>query len=169
MRKKPKIFKTNFAKYVFSALILFNVLSFDYALHLPLNELLKPQFYYTESWIKDNDEVLKHVPPDGYLLTMNHMASKASYRQNISYMPLNIKKADYIFADTRPIQPPINYWLSAGSAEDFSKLIESLGKSDEFKIFYQSHDAVLLKRIKNFYHEATQSAHTTSPVSGQSE
>lgn len=148
INKKPHIFDTTKAKTIVAILLLINSIVFAFILHLPLNVLAKKQFYYKESWIQDNDEVLKHIPSDAYLLTLNNLAPQTAFREHIFYYPQNIEKAEYIFIDTRLDQPIINYWITADNKDEYVKQIQTVLHSNEFKIIFKRNNAVLLKRIK---------------------
>jgi len=147
MKKKPKLFDTTRAKKIVAILLIINALVFAYFLHLPLNVLSKKQFYHQESWIHDNDEVIKKIPADAYLLTLNNLAPQTAFREHIYYYPQNIEKAEYVFIDTRLDQPIINYWITADNKEEYASRIETVLKSNDFKIIYQRDNAVLLKRM----------------------
>jgi uncharacterized membrane protein len=148
MAKKPKIFNTTKAKKLLAILLIFNALLFDVLLHLPLNELGKKQFYYKESWIHDDNEVVKKVPLDAYLLTVNNLAPQVAYRKNIFYYPQNLQKAEYILVDLHPNQSIVNFWLSAPDVTTFKVCIDTIIHDKSFKVVYQKYDAMLLKRAK---------------------
>jgi len=146
MRRKPTIFAVSKAKIILGVLLITNALLFDVLLHLPLNVLGKQQFYYQESWIHDNDEVIKRIPADAYVLTINNLAPQVAFRKNIFYYPQNIEKADYIFVDMHPNQPIVNFWLTALTQKEFVSSIDALLASKNFVVSYKSHDALLLSR-----------------------
>lgn len=153
IRKWPDIFNTILAKRILAMFFIFNALLFDVFLHLPLNVLSKSQFYYKESWIHDNNEVIKRIPPDAYVLTNNNLAPQVAYRKNIFYYPQNIDKADYIFADLHPNQPSINFWLTEPTYQDFVNEIKVLLDTKDFKVIYRSHDAILLGKKTKLHKE----------------
>lgn len=146
IRQKPQFFRKTQTLTILSFLLLGNAVVLDVLLHLPLNTLLKKQFYYQETWIHDNNEVIKRIPPSAYLLTTNHLFPQLAYRQHIYQYPHNLALAEYILFDTRKNQPVINYWLTAGTEEQFQNQIKKLLASHTFILDYESHEAVLLKR-----------------------
>lgn len=148
MKKKPKLFDTQRAKIILAALIIINAFLFDVFLHMPLNTLLKKQFYYRESWARDNDKIAKLIPENAFLLTTNHLAPQVSYRKNVYYFPQKIGQADYIFLDIRRNQPIIDYWLTAKTEGAYMTHVSEVMHSKDFQVVAQSHDAVLLKRKK---------------------
>jgi hypothetical protein len=108
--------------------------------------LAKQQFYYKESWIHDNDEIVKKIPKDAYLVTVNNLSPQVAYRKNIFYYPQNIRKAEYIFVDLHPNQPITNFWLTRPNYEAFKKDIDKLLAKKAYVIVYKSNDALLLQR-----------------------
>lgn len=119
----------------------------DFLLHLPLNTLLKPQFYQSEPWMTDNFSVIAKIPKNAYLLTQNNLAPHVANREFLYYFPKNIERADYIFLDLRKGQPIINFWLS-GEEKEVRNEINHLVNRGVFEIFYQKGDAILLKKVQ---------------------
>ncbi len=147
-KMKPKIFNSSKAKIILAVLLIVDAVFLDYLLHLPLNTLLKHQFYYTENWIKDNNDIVKKIPPNAYLLITNSLAPQVSFREHIYYYPQNLDKADYIFIDLHPDQPIINFWLTATTSAELNSSIKGLLAKKRYRKYYQLHDSYLLKRTR---------------------
>lgn len=148
LKWKPTWFKRNKVKTCFAILVILNAFFMDVTLHLPLNIFAKKQFYYQEPWIKDNERVIQHIPANAYVVTMNSLAPQIALRENIFYYPQNVNKADYIFVDLHPNQPPVSFWLTSDTSDNEGQLREEimqLVKENTYSIYYQSGDAFLLK------------------------
>ncbi len=119
----------------------------DWYLHLPLNTLFKKQFYAYETWMSDNEEVIKRIPKEAYLLTQNNLAPHVANREHLYYYPKNLDKADFIFLDLHKNQPIINTWLG-GTVETLQREVSQLLLRKTFVVYYQKGDAILLQTIK---------------------
>lgn len=146
MKIKPKIFNISRTKVLFSIVFVANALFLDIYLHLPLNTLLKKQFYYDEPWIADNNSVIKQIPVNAYLLTTNHLFPQTAFREHIFEYPKNLQKAEYILLDIRKNQPAIDYWLTAGNEVDYQSKIARLLETNALTITAKSNEIILLKR-----------------------
>lgn len=142
LQKKKKILSLSFV-----LIIIMASLSLDWLLHLPLNTLFKKQFYTYDLWMHDNEEVIKKIPKEAYLLTQNNLAPHVANRKNLYYYPKNLDKADFIFLDLHKNQPIINTWLG-GTVDSLQREVAQLLGRKTFAVYYQKGDAILLQRVK---------------------
>lgn len=68
---------------VVAAIILIVSLGQQYFFHFPLNKLSKPIYWKTESWMTDNEQLFKSIPPDASIATQQNLLSHLSHRQEI--------------------------------------------------------------------------------------
>lgn len=59
------------------------VLLGQYILHLPLNKLSKPDFWETEPWIANNENLIKSVPQDYSIAAQDNLVPHLSHRREI--------------------------------------------------------------------------------------
>lgn len=89
----------------------------QYIFHLPLNKLAKAEFWKTQSWEKDNQEMLATIPPTMNLATQQSLIPHLSHRTNIYlfwprvhdqgwWLDTN-NQAQYLLVDTHPYE-----WLT---------------------------------------------------------
>jgi hypothetical protein len=79
----PKKYNPSKIKLVFAILIIVNALVFEVTIHLPLNILLKHHLYFKESWISDNNYIVKKIPPDAYIITTNSLLPQVACREHV--------------------------------------------------------------------------------------
>jgi uncharacterized membrane protein len=146
MKKNPKVFAKLRSMYVTGMLLLITTITLEAFLHLPINTLAKPGFYYQEPWIADINRVVSKIPIDAYLLTTNHLFPQTAFREHIFQYPKNLEQAEYILLDTRKNQPIINYWLTANSEDEFQSKVYKLLHTQGFPVVYSSGEILLLQR-----------------------
>lgn len=159
----PKVFTRQTGKISVSCLLLLMGIFMDIALHLPLNILVKKQFYYTEQWIRDNNTVINKLPAEGVLLTQNSLAPQVAFRQYVYYFPEHLYDAKYILLDLHKdrMHESINFWLSdyfryhevnptlyrvKGNESNVQALVSYLIQNKQFTVIVQAGDTELLKR-----------------------
>lgn len=72
----------------------------DIVFHGPINSLVKPQFYIKETWMADNEEVLKQIPknPDISVSAQNNLIPHITHRESAYRIPFGLN-SEYMFFD----------------------------------------------------------------------
>lgn len=97
LQKMSKLSKKTLGLLISSVLLMTIILS-DLLLHGPINNLFKPQFYYKESWVDNNLDILKCIPKGVSVSAQNSLAPHISQRDKIKVFPEGIG-FDYIVLD----------------------------------------------------------------------
>ncbi|MCL4389957.1 MAG: DUF2079 domain-containing protein [Patescibacteria group bacterium] len=124
-----------------SLLVVVVALAGDLLLHGPVNSLLKPDFYQTPSWAKDNNQILALVPAGTSVAANNSLVAHLSERPQIYLLP-NVNRADYVVADLHGgpnAYAPIDQ-------ETTRSLVSWLVSSRQYQQVAKIGQAVLLKR-----------------------
>lgn len=114
------------------------------AFHLPILGLTKKELYTTPSWVHDTHAVLSRVPKDAIVTTQNNLAPHLSHRDRLYLLP-EIKDAEYVVVDIHPGQSTYNFMTQSES--EFRMYVLELIETGTFKVQFQQHDAILLKRV----------------------
>lgn len=120
-----------------------------YSLKGPLVSTFIPDFYKGTSNNAFMWQLIKHVPTDGSIMTMNHLgyifARQKAVLFNKDMCTVRRIQPDYIVFDLREGQNPNNYF-PVGQA-DFANLTKTLlARPHEYAITYQQGDQYILKR-----------------------
>ncbi len=118
----------------------------DLLLHGPINNIFKPQFYYKESWVNDNLNVLKCIPKDASVSAQNSLAPHISERDKIKIFPEGIG-LDYIVLDLHPGQSE-NSFHFLGS-KNTKIIMDDLLVKGYYKIICQESLSLALKKEVN--------------------
>ena len=110
--------------------------------HGPINSLLKRDFYYQPQWAKDNQAIIKLVPPDMPISANNSLVPHLSDRQKIYLWP-NVADAKYIILDLRD-HPNA---FAPVSFEKSKELVDKLLTEKSFKIKAKIGQAMILERL----------------------
>lgn len=84
--------------YFFSFYLTVVSISAAIVLKLPVFSLFKSQLYFTPQWAKDIDSIVKLVPPNASVATVNSVFPHLSHRDKIYLLP-EINDAEYIVLD----------------------------------------------------------------------
>lgn len=68
-----------------TALLVVSILVQQFIFHYPLNKLTKKDFWQTDSWITDNEQIIATIPPDMAIATQQSLVPHLSHR-NIIYI-----------------------------------------------------------------------------------
>ncbi|MBI3954828.1 DUF2079 domain-containing protein [Candidatus Gottesmanbacteria bacterium] len=150
---KYQYLKRKSVKIIIAILLIGLSVVFDGVLHLPLNTLLKPQFYRSESWMNDLDGLIKQIPPQASLLTTNQILAHAANRPNIKFYNYDVndlkklEQYEYILLDLRLNQSIINFWYSKKDISEMTSSIRFLIDNHLYEQYSKKNDAVLFKRL----------------------
>lgn len=132
--------------FMISLIILIMAFGSDLLMHGPINNILKPQFYYQEKWVGDNLKTLKCIPDNISVSAQNSLAPWLSQRTKIKVFPEGIG-FDYIILDLHPGQSE-NSFHFLGS-KNTKIVLGDLIKKDYYLPVCQNGDAIALKRKSN--------------------
>lgn len=144
-------------------ILLVSALFQQYYFHFALNKLVKRSFWQTEQWIKDNNEVLKQVPPDASIAAQQSLVPHLSHRKKIYLVYPKISgfkpgknpcgkdscwwldfagEPDYLVIDTHP-----GLWLTMAleERENFAVALEHMQKSSALELVYRKGYAGIYK------------------------
>jgi uncharacterized membrane protein len=138
---KRKISENLSAVLIISFLILTSIYQ-DLILHGPINALLKKQFYETQRWEGDANELINKVPPRVTVSSQNSLLPHLSERSNFYLLP-KIGNSEYIAVDLAD-GPNKFAPLDLMATKD---LINSLITEKKFEVVWQKNQSILLKKI----------------------
>lgn len=122
--------------------LLIVVLTQDILYHGPINSLLKPQFYLTNAWVHDTDDLIRQVPKGVAVAANNSLLPHLSQRENFYLLP-KIGEAEFIAVDLA--EGPNKFApLDHKQMENF---IDGLVVDKKYQIVWQKNQAFLLKKI----------------------
>ncbi len=126
---------------ILSILLFISTIGNDILFHGPVNSLGKRSFYQEEKWVKDNREVITHVPPSSSLAGQNNLLPHLTHRDNIYRIPFGLNSEYMIFDlhDGPNKYSPLNF-------QETKKFVNDLLNSGRYSLIYQRGDALLLKR-----------------------
>lgn len=144
IKKKVKLGKRG--DFVFAFLILLATGLVQYVLHLPLNSLLKPAFYYKSEKIEKLNSLVRKIPKDAGVVTLNNIASHLTHRERIYLFP-KVEDSEYVLVDISENQPANNFFNGAFYDYRFAKMdLFKLIEREDFKVVEKKDDIYLLKR-----------------------
>ncbi len=143
-----------FTPYLIAILIVFSCLGFHmlYKGRGPIQQVYIPAFY---SITKDNEflwELIKNVPKDGKVVTMNHLGFALADR-DVYPLPLTIERLhtinpDYVVYDKRSEQSPANI-LPFSSFEDYTQFVDELEKDKGYEVVFNKGTLRILQKVSN--------------------
>jgi uncharacterized membrane protein len=133
--------------------------------HFALNKLIKKDFIKTESWMKDNENVLAKVPKGESVATQQSLVPHLSHRKEI-YLVYPRKRGDlgpdicpkeecwWLYFAGKPkylvVDAHDSAWLTMLLVDitEFREAIVAMEKTNTIKKYYQQGDAVIYKILK---------------------
>lgn len=139
------IFHINKKKYwlICSLVLFFSSVSQDIIFKAPIHSIFKKQLYETQSWMKDNYDIISQIPGGVPVAAQNSMVPHLSQREKIYLLP-EISDAEYIAVDLHDgpnKYSPFNY-------AEMKQLTDDLLLNKEFIIKDKKGEAILLYRNK---------------------
>lgn len=132
---------------IWVSLVLFSlIINSNLLLHGPINNVLKPQFYYHERWVEDNLNVLKCVPQKVSVSAQNSLVPWLSQRETINVFPKGIGSG-YIVLDLHPGQSENSFSFLGG--KNTKIVMDDLVGKGYYESICESGSAVVLKRVIN--------------------
>lgn len=129
-----------------SLILLTLVIISNLILHGPINNVLKPQFYYREKWIDDNLTVLRCIPQKISVSAQNSLAPWLSQREEINVFPKGIG-SDYIILDLHSGQSENSFTFLGG--KNTKIVMDDLIQKGYYEPICKSGLAVVLKKKIN--------------------
>ncbi|MDP1721983.1 MAG: DUF2079 domain-containing protein [Candidatus Gottesmanbacteria bacterium] len=138
-------------------------LFFQYYWHLPLNKLVKAEYWKEEQWMADNRTLFAMVPPGAAVATQQNFVPHLSHRNKIYLVWPRVhdfvdkpcgqtscwwldfdKRAEYLVVDTRP-----NQWLTQilESNDHWLEAIGNMEKTGKIKIKEHINDVRLYQVV----------------------
>lgn len=114
-------------------------------LHGPVNSIFKKQLFETQTWMKDNNEIINQVPSNVSVAAQNSILPHLSQRREIYLLP-EINQAEYIVADLH--DGPNKY--SPLTKKETENLLSELVVSGKYTIVNQKGETILFKKTDNF-------------------
>lgn len=156
--------KIDIEKVSIAALIM--VFLMHYLLHLPLNKLSKSDFWKNESWMANDEKLIKSIPEDYSIATQDNLVPHMSHRKEIRLVyPKSLDfdnnfcgkkscwwlefsgKPNFLVVDRRP-----NQWLTQilTTNENYQSAIDNMVKTGKIKYVKNVGDAYLYKIVYKF-------------------
>lgn len=146
---------------VVAGILLLSALTQQYLFHLPINKLIKSDFWKNESWIVDNDQLIETIPHDMKIATQQSLIPHLSHRKDIYlfwprkhdfrekpcgetscwWIDFN-DNAEYLLVDVHP-----NIWLTMllETPEHVREALTNMEKMEKITLVKNINDAYLYK------------------------
>lgn len=100
---------------VVSMVLVISALAQQYLFHFPLNKLSKPLYWQTESWMNNNDAIIKLIPPDVSVAAAQNLVPHLSHRNQI-YL---VWPREHEFDTNSPCEKKFCWWLDFSGHPDY--------------------------------------------------
>lgn len=148
-----------------SVILVLVALSLQYVFHLPLNKLIKKEYWHSAPWVADNRELLKVVPSGVSIAATQHLAPHLSHRKEIyliwprkksgkeAQQVCNATECWWLDFAGKPEYLVVNVdktqWVTQllESPENFQSAIDNMQKAGKIKLEQKRNTAHLYKVI----------------------
>jgi uncharacterized membrane protein len=132
----------------YAFLIIFLVFFFHrVVIHGPLGLAYHPEFYKNTPRQKFLNDFVARVPPEGSVMTQNHLSVHLMNRQERVYLFKDkywLYQPDYIVFELREGQNPNNFWPSHRWV--IEEAVEKLKKDERYQLIYHQNDQYLFEK-----------------------